>query len=150
LEIEVDSAMKIDGSRVREMRERKAWSQEHLASVSGLSVRTIQRVEADGTALPETRLALASALMVSAAELMAEEPARGADQARAKRGARLGWIGWAVGFGGALAGILTSHFNGASAEDTSHALGVVCGMAGLSAAVIGMLGERARRGQTTD
>jgi transcriptional regulator with XRE-family HTH domain len=142
--------MKIDGSRVRVLRERKAWSQEHLASVSGLSVRTIQRVEADGTALPETRLALASALMVSAAELMGEEPARATEQPRAKRGARLGWIGWAVGFGGALAGIAISHFNGASAEDTSRALGVVCGMAGLSAALIGVLIERSRRDQTTN
>ena len=49
--------MKIDGDKVRILREQKAWSQEHLASVAGLSVRTIQRVESEGGGLPETRLA---------------------------------------------------------------------------------------------
>jgi DNA-binding XRE family transcriptional regulator len=140
----MDVAMKIDGSRVRVLRERKAWSQEHLASVSGLSVRTIQRVEAEGSALPETRLALAAALGISAAELMGEVPAKPADS-----GARWGWMGWAVGFGGALAGIGFSHHNGAPAEETSHALGVVCGIAGVMAGLLGVLARRANRGQTT-
>ena len=42
--------MKIDGNLVRLMREERAWSQEHLASVAGLSTRTVQRLEADGNA----------------------------------------------------------------------------------------------------
>lgn len=33
----MDALMKIDGDKVRVLRERKAWSQEHLATVSGLS-----------------------------------------------------------------------------------------------------------------
>ena len=37
--------MQIDASKIRAGRERRAWSQEQLAEVSGLSLRTIQRVE---------------------------------------------------------------------------------------------------------
>ena len=39
-----------------------------LMNNDGLSVRTVQRVEAEGSGLPETRLALAAALGVAAAE----------------------------------------------------------------------------------
>jgi transcriptional regulator with XRE-family HTH domain len=66
----MDERMKIDSALVRKLREQRAWSQEHLASVSGVSLRTIQRVEAEGTAALETRMALASALNVSAALLV--------------------------------------------------------------------------------
>jgi len=56
--------MKLDPILVRKEREVRAWSQEHLAEVSGLSLRTIQRVESDGSASPETRLSLAAAFGV--------------------------------------------------------------------------------------
>ena len=61
--------MKIDGTKVRALREEKSWSQEHLASASGLSSRTIQRIEAEGVGSPESRLALAAALGVPASAL---------------------------------------------------------------------------------
>jgi transcriptional regulator with XRE-family HTH domain len=61
--------MKIDGNRVRALREDRAWSQEHLAEVTGLSVRTIQRIETDGNASAESRLALAAAFAVMLADL---------------------------------------------------------------------------------
>ena len=38
----------IDKNRVRKLRSQRAWSQDHLASVSDLSLRTIQRIENDG------------------------------------------------------------------------------------------------------
>ncbi len=62
--------MNIDGEAVRALRERKSWSQEHLASAAGLSVRTIQRVEVENVASAETRLAIAAALGVPVADLM--------------------------------------------------------------------------------
>ena len=37
----MEAQMKINGEAVRALRERKSWSQEHLASASGLSVRTV-------------------------------------------------------------------------------------------------------------
>jgi len=52
--------MLIDPSKVRTERERRAWSQEHLAEVTGLSLRTIQRVETSGSASFETVKAIAA------------------------------------------------------------------------------------------
>jgi transcriptional regulator with XRE-family HTH domain len=48
---EMEAQMKINGEAVRALRERKSWSQEHLANAFGLSLRTVQRLEADGMAL---------------------------------------------------------------------------------------------------
>lgn len=61
--------MKVDPKRIRSLREAKAWSQDRLAQISGVSLRTIQRVEADGAASAETRMAIASALGIPVNEL---------------------------------------------------------------------------------
>jgi transcriptional regulator with XRE-family HTH domain len=61
--------MNVNGAAVRTHRESRSWSQEHLAKASGLSVRTVQRVEAEGVGSAETRLALAAALNVPVSEL---------------------------------------------------------------------------------
>ena len=61
--------MKIDALKIRQLREARGWSQEHLAEVAGLSARTVQRIEAEGNASPESRMALAAALGVEATEL---------------------------------------------------------------------------------
>ena len=70
----MEAQMKINGEAVRALRERKSWSQEHLANASGLSVRTVQRVEVEGIASAETRLALAAALDVPVADLIPVSP----------------------------------------------------------------------------
>lgn len=61
--------MKIDPLKIKQLREARGWSQEHLAEVAGLSARTVQRIEAEGNASPESRMAIAAALGVMAAEL---------------------------------------------------------------------------------
>ena len=145
----MDSLMKIDGEKVRVLRERNAWSQEHLATVSGLSARTVQRVEREGSGLPETRLALAAALGVSAAELgastaklMDEEPSLTVP------GAKWGWIGWGVGVTGAVSGIYSGYLAGDSSSDAMRALGVVGAFAGITGGLIGVLNERFKRRRT--
>ncbi len=60
------SDMKLSPSFVRSLREARNWSQEQLANAAGLSLRTIQRVETDGTASRETRVCIAAALDVEA------------------------------------------------------------------------------------
>lgn len=61
----------IDPARLRALREARAWSQEQLADIAGLNVRTVQRAESGHPASPETRMALASAFGVEPAGLAA-------------------------------------------------------------------------------
>ena len=65
----MENDMNTNAQLIRKLREDRAWSQEHLAAVAGLSARTIQRVEAEGSASRETRMAIASALGVDLAQL---------------------------------------------------------------------------------
>ncbi len=46
--------LKVDAIKIRSLRSRRAWSQEHLADVAGLGRRTIQRVEKTGSASYES------------------------------------------------------------------------------------------------
>ena len=73
-----DETVKIDGKRIRQLREARGWSQEHLASICGLSPRTVQRLEAEGNASFESRMAVAAALEVTAEELLHAGPVDGA------------------------------------------------------------------------
>ena len=52
------------GKKIKEHREERAWTQEHLAEVAGVDTRTIQRVERDLTKGLETLQAIASAFDV--------------------------------------------------------------------------------------
>ena len=63
--------MTINSEQIRALRDVRGWSQEHLAEASGLSLRTIQRVESEGRASRETRLNLAAAFDVPLARLSA-------------------------------------------------------------------------------
>jgi len=65
--------MKIDTQVLRRLREERSWTQEHLAAVSGVSLRTIQRIEREGNASAESRLSLAAAFQVDVS-VFAEQP----------------------------------------------------------------------------
>lgn len=56
--------------KVKYLRKNNGWSQDVLAKAAGLSLRTIQRVEKDGTSSAETQLSLAAALNVSPSDLI--------------------------------------------------------------------------------
>ncbi|MCP5082827.1 MAG: Pr2TM family membrane protein [Alphaproteobacteria bacterium] len=57
---------------IRKLRIEKGWSQETLAEISDLSVRTIQRIERGGNASLETLSALAAVFEVDIATLATE------------------------------------------------------------------------------
>jgi transcriptional regulator with XRE-family HTH domain len=61
--------MNINSQTIRSERDKRAWSQEHLATVSGLGLRTIQRVESTGIASYETAKAIASVLELTVADI---------------------------------------------------------------------------------
>jgi transcriptional regulator with XRE-family HTH domain len=75
---------------IRKMRRDRGWSQEHLAAVSGLNVRTIQRVEGGKEASLETLMSLASALEVEVSALQQELAL--ADVPAAERKQQPGWV----------------------------------------------------------
>lgn len=60
------------GKKVRQLREKKAWTQEHLAKAAGISLRTVQRAEEDAMSA-ETLSALAGAFDLPVEELTREE-----------------------------------------------------------------------------
>ena len=65
--------MKVDSSYIKRERERRAWSQDHLAEVTGLGLRTIQRIEKTGAASYESARSLAAVLGVDVAVLRIED-----------------------------------------------------------------------------
>lgn len=67
-----EQEMKISSAKVRRFRSERGWSQDQLALASGLSLRTIQRVEAEGNASRETQVCLAATFGISLVELADE------------------------------------------------------------------------------
>ena len=61
--------MQINGNVVKSERNKRAWSQEHLAGVTNLGLRTVQRIESSGTASCESVQALASAFEIKVEDL---------------------------------------------------------------------------------
>ncbi|MDJ0758165.1 MAG: helix-turn-helix transcriptional regulator [Woeseiaceae bacterium] len=71
--------MLLESETVRSLRTGKGWTQEQLAELCDLSVRTIQRIEKTGVASLETSSALASVLEVEREDILAKggvKPAR--------------------------------------------------------------------------
>lgn len=61
--------MEQNQNKVKELREHKGWSQDHLAEASGLSLRTIQRIESGRQVSGESLICVAAALDVKVEEL---------------------------------------------------------------------------------
>jgi len=65
----MDHEMKLSGAAVRQSRIERGWSQEQLAIASGLSLRTVQRVESEGLASLGTAASLAATFAVPLPQL---------------------------------------------------------------------------------
>ena len=65
--------MHIDSARLRELRTAKRWSQEQLAELSGLNLRTIQRLESGAKVSNESLRALAAVFEVPAESLLVRD-----------------------------------------------------------------------------
>ena len=62
--------MQIDSARLRELRAARQWSQEQVAELSGLNLRTIQRLESGAKVSTESLRALAAVFEVPAESLL--------------------------------------------------------------------------------
>jgi uncharacterized membrane protein YhaH (DUF805 family)/DNA-binding XRE family transcriptional regulator len=67
-------AMHIDSTRLRQLRTARQWSQEQLAELSGLNLRTIQRLEGGAKVSTESLRALAAVFEVPADSLLVSAP----------------------------------------------------------------------------
>jgi uncharacterized membrane protein YhaH (DUF805 family)/DNA-binding XRE family transcriptional regulator len=65
--------MHVDPVRLRELRVARQWSQEQLATLSGLNLRTIQRLESGSRISQESLRALCAVFEVPAERLLARE-----------------------------------------------------------------------------
>jgi uncharacterized glyoxalase superfamily protein PhnB/DNA-binding XRE family transcriptional regulator len=61
----------MNATRIRALREKRAWTQEQLAGAAGIATRTVQRAE-EGVMSAETKSAIAGALNVNVSALTAE------------------------------------------------------------------------------
>ncbi len=66
--------MNIDSNRLRDLRTSRQWSQEQLAELSGLNLRTIQRLESGAKISTESLRALAAVFEVPAESLLVRDP----------------------------------------------------------------------------
>lgn len=87
-----------DKAKIKRWREERHWSQEHLAQLAGVGLRTLQRIENGQQASSETLKALANAFNVDVAALAVDPDVEAAQvvqsrQAKAVRTLRLSfWI----------------------------------------------------------
>lgn len=63
-------AYKTDADKIKRWREERHWSQEHLAELAGIGLRTVQRIENGEQASRESLTALAAAFNVEAIALV--------------------------------------------------------------------------------
>ncbi|MBU1346659.1 MAG: helix-turn-helix domain-containing protein [Alphaproteobacteria bacterium] len=97
---------KTDTAKIKRWREERHWSQEHLAELSGIGLRTLQRIETGQQASDETLKALANAYQIDVSALAVDPEVEAinilqARNAKIRSGLRLSlWIhlaGYAVG-----------------------------------------------------
>ncbi len=139
--------MKVDTTLVKKLRDARAWSQDHLAQVAGLSLRTIQRVESDGSASAETKMAIASAFDIEADALTPRPKPRSPRFVGARLGTFCGFAGVTIGAVMACIGVA----NGANtAYESGVAYGVIGLLSGLCSAIIGTVSNRYRCAGQTD
>lgn len=90
-------SFKTDTAKIKRWREERHWSQEHLAQLAGVGLRTLQRIENGQQASSETLKALASAFNVDVIALSVDPEIEAAQivrsrQAEAVRTLRLSFL----------------------------------------------------------
>jgi len=66
--------MQLSIEKLKQRRELKAWTQSHLAEVSDISLRTIQRIEKSGIASQESAQSICAAYEINIEDLLANVP----------------------------------------------------------------------------
>ncbi|WP_291842739.1 XRE family transcriptional regulator [Maricaulis sp.] len=77
-------AFKADAAKIKRWREERRWSQEHLAELAGIGLRTVQRIENGEAASRESLMALAAAFNIDVLALCIDPELEATDMVRAK------------------------------------------------------------------
>lgn len=77
-------AFKADAAKIKRWREERQWSQEHLADLAGIGLRTVQRIENGEPASRESLMALAAAYNIDVLALCIDPELEAMDRIRAK------------------------------------------------------------------
>lgn len=123
------------GNRVKELRDRRGWTQIHLADAAEVSLRTVQRMEGRHSHSAETLIAIAAALDVDARNLTEPSLTASSEQRPLWTAAEPGTAGLIAAALGAPAAVfvavnLLKFGGGASVPfDTLAAIGSVLGAA---------------------
>lgn len=99
--------MEINATKLRELRQARSWSQQHLADAAGLSLRTIQRAENQGSAAQETVMALCATLSIETGDLSVIPRPAPEELTEVRLGPRLLWY-LAVWLFGLMVGVLVT------------------------------------------
>ena len=62
--------MDVNAQQIKSQRNSRGWTQQHLADVCNVSLRTIQRVERYGAASSDTVMGIASAFEIELVEIL--------------------------------------------------------------------------------
>ena len=136
----------IDRKLVKQLRNNRAWSQDQLASVSGLSHRTIQRIENEGRCSLDSKMAIAAAFDVNTKSLETDTVAKKTPSNK-NGGYRYGILGAGVGLISAYTGITISLVQGHSSYgEAGIYYGSVGAFCGISCAIIGILNNKVNAG----
>ncbi len=65
--------VKIDAEKLKQLREQRCWSQQQLAEMSGISLRTVQRIEAKAVASQESVKSLAAVFETDTQTILASD-----------------------------------------------------------------------------
>lgn len=128
----------INSSMLRSKRAEQHWSQSELCEASGLSLRTVQRMETEGRCSIDSVQAIAAAFNVPADDFLVSQRHAGI-----KRGVQFGFAGVAIG---ALASATSVFYSlqtvTITSADAGTSFGIIGAIAGLSCAFIGIMSHK--------
>jgi len=129
----------INSVLIRELRKKRSWSQDQLAIATGLSLRTIQRIENAGTSSLESSQALAAVFELDVASLHINT-VKNLGDLNVRRGQKLGMLGNTIGLTSAYSAITYSvvygDLGGLQAGLWYGGIGLFCGVTYLAISLL--------------
>ena len=91
--------MQLNPQLIKQLRTERGWTQQQLAEICAISLRTVHRVELQGLGSLETCKALAAAFAITREQLLEQGQARSGEATMAPVGNNRLWVGLAFFIG---------------------------------------------------